>query len=145
MATLLAWTTTEIGDLDIFTPAVPCLVVHTRSINGQPDSTVSYFWQDEATGLIRHELVFAQPVSFETALAWAQEHAPTRGVERIHVKHGSAQGKQGRATAKAGPRKKKAAPAKKQPQPTAATAVKPQRNAPAKKPKISKTVTAKKP
>ena len=109
MATLVPWATIEVGDLDIFAPAVPCLVVHTWYLDGEPDSTVTYFWQDEATGLINHEIVFAEPVSFEAALAWAQEHAPTRGVERIHVKHGPAERKRGRAPAKAG-RRKKAAP-----------------------------------
>jgi hypothetical protein len=28
-----------------------------------------------------------EPVPFETALKWAEEHAPTRNIERIHVKH----------------------------------------------------------
>jgi hypothetical protein len=28
-----------------------------------------------------------EPVPFEAALKWAQEHAPTRDIERIHVKH----------------------------------------------------------
>ena len=28
-----------------------------------------------------------QPVPFETALAWAEENAPTRSVERIHARH----------------------------------------------------------
>ena len=51
MATLLAWTTIEIGDLQIFAPTLPCLVVNTWYIDDdQPDSTVTYFWQDEATG-----------------------------------------------------------------------------------------------
>ena len=59
MATLLAWTTIEIGDLQIFAPTLPCLVVNTWYIDDdQPDSTVTYFWQDEATGLVNHELVF---------------------------------------------------------------------------------------
>lgn len=106
MATLIPWSIVEVGDLEIFAPAVPCLVVHTWYLDDQPDSTVTYFWQDEATGLINHELVFAQPVGFEAALAWAQEHAPTRGVKRIHVKHGPSRKKPGRPAAKAGPRKK---------------------------------------
>ncbi|HXQ52677.1 MAG TPA: hypothetical protein VN802_16395 [Stellaceae bacterium] len=107
MATLVPWTTVELGDLEFFAPAVPCLVVHTWYIDDQPDSTVTYFWQDAATGLINHEMVFAGPVSFEAALAWAQEHAPTRGVERIHVKHGPSGKKRGRPAAKAQPRKKR--------------------------------------
>ena len=56
---------------------------------------------------INHEVVYAQPVGFEEALQWAQEHAPTRGVERIHIKHGPSEGgrrtrkiKSGRARAK---------------------------------------------
>jgi hypothetical protein len=28
-----------------------------------------------------------EPVPFETALKWAQEYAPARSIERIHVKH----------------------------------------------------------
>ena len=109
MVTLVPWTTVEVGELEIFAPAVPCLIVHTWYIADEPDSTVTYFWQDEATGLINHELVFAEPVGFEAALAWAQEHAPTRGVERIHVKHGPSAKKRGRPAAKAG-RRKTAAP-----------------------------------
>jgi hypothetical protein len=111
VATLIPWTTVEVGDLDIFAPAVPCLVVNTWYIDDdEPDSTVSYFWQDEATGLINHEIVFAGPVSFEAALAWAQEHAPTRSIERIHVKHGPARQKRGQPAAKKAGRRKKAAP-----------------------------------
>jgi hypothetical protein len=83
-----------------------------RRAAGQPDSTVTYFWQDEATGLINHEIVFAGSVGFDAALAWAQEHAPTRGVERIHVKHGPSQKKRGRRAAKAVGRKKAAPRAK---------------------------------
>jgi len=113
MATLVPWTTFEIGDLEIFAPTLPCLVAHTWYMDGEPNSTVTYFWLDEATGLVNHELVFAEPVSFEAALAWAQEHAPTRGVERIHVKHGPPARKHGLPAAAAQGRKKKAAPAKK--------------------------------
>ena len=111
MATLIPWTTVEVGDLDIFAPAVPCLLVHTWYIDGQPDSTVTYFWQDEETGLINHELVFAEPVAFDVALRWAEEHAPTRGVERIHVKHGKPE-KRGSSAAKAKRSKKGVARAK---------------------------------
>ncbi len=112
MATLVPWTTVEVGDLEIFTPAVPCLVVHTWYMDDQPVSTVTYFWQDEATGLINHEIVFAEPVGFDAALAWAQEHAPTRSVERIHVKHAPSQRKRARPAAKIGRRKKAALRAK---------------------------------
>jgi septal ring-binding cell division protein DamX len=87
MATLLSWTSVGIGDLDVFLPSPPCLVVYTSYADGEPESSVTYFWRDEATGQLHHELVYQQPVSFETAVAWAQEHAPTRNVERIHVKH----------------------------------------------------------
>ena len=90
MATLFSWTSVGIGDLDVFVPSPPCLVVYTSYIDDEPESSVTYFWQDESTGALNHELVYQQPVSFETAVAWAQEHAPTRGVERIHVKHARA-------------------------------------------------------
>ena len=90
MATLLSWTSVGIGDLDIFVPSPPCLVVYTSYADDKPESSVTYFWQDENTGQLHHELVYQQPVSFETAVAWAQEHAPTRSVERIHVKHARA-------------------------------------------------------
>ena len=90
MATLLSWTSVGIGDLDIFVPSPPCLVVYTSYIDDKPESSVTYFWQDESTGALNHELVYQQPVSFDTAVAWAQEHAPTRSVERIHVKHARA-------------------------------------------------------
>jgi hypothetical protein len=113
VATLVPWTTVEVGDLEIFAPAVPCLVVHTWYIDDQPDSTVTYFWQDEATGLVNHEIVFAEPAAFDVALAWAQEHAPTRDVERIHVKHGPSERKRGRLAKSTAPRKKAASRAKK--------------------------------
>lgn len=87
MATLHSWTSVGIGDLDVFVPSPPCLVVYTSYADDEPESSVTYFWQDENTGMLHHELVYQQPVSFETAVAWAQEHAPTRSVERIHVKH----------------------------------------------------------
>jgi hypothetical protein len=90
MATLLSWTSVGIGDLDVFVPSPPCLVVYTSYADDEPESSVTYFWQDENTGQLHHELVYQQPVSFETAVAWAQEHAPTRSVERIHVKHARA-------------------------------------------------------
>jgi hypothetical protein len=90
MATLLSWTSVGIGDLDIFVPSPPCLVVYTSYIDDKPESSVTYFWQDESTGALNHELVYQQPVSFDTAVAWAQGHAPTRSVERIHVKHARA-------------------------------------------------------
>jgi hypothetical protein len=114
MPTLIPWTTMEIGELEVFAPAVPCLVVHTWYMDGQPDSTVTYFWQDDATGMINHEVVFAEPVGFEEALRWAQEHAPKRGVERIHIKHGPSESRRPRPKSKsARPQKKRLSPAKK--------------------------------
>ena len=126
MATLVPWSTVEVGDLEIFAPAVPCLVVHTWYVDDdEPDSTVTYFWQDETTGLINHEIVYAEPVGFEAALAWAQEHAPTRGIPRIHVKHGPSKKRRASATAKPRGRKKKAAlKAKAAPRPKATRAKK---------------------
>jgi hypothetical protein len=129
MATLHSWTSVEIGDIDVFLPSPPCLVVYTSYADDAPESSVTYFWQDETTGLLHHELVYQQPVSFETAVAWAQEHAPTRSVERIHVKHARAKKAtepkaRAKPVARRGPAKKaaakktaarKAAPAKKSP------------------------------
>ena len=129
MATLLSWTSVGIGDLDVFVPSPPCLVVYTSYADGEPESSVTYFWRDESTGQLHHELVYQQPASFETAVAWAQEHAPTRSVERIHVKHARAKKAiEPKARAKPGPRRgaakkaaakktaaRKSAPAKKSP------------------------------
>ena len=121
MATLLSWPTFGIGDLDVFMPSPPCLVVYTSYEDGNPESSVTYLWQDERTGALHHELVYQQAVPFETAVEWAQEHAPTRNVERIHVKHARAKKAverkpKARTAAKRGPAKKaaakKAAPAK---------------------------------
>jgi hypothetical protein len=114
MATLLSWTSVGIGDLDVFMPSPPCLVVYTSYEDGQPESSVTYIWQHEKTGALNHELVYQQPVSFETAVAWAQEHAPTREVERIHVKHARAKKAaepkpRAKAAVKRGPAKKAAA------------------------------------
>lgn len=114
MPTLLPWTTIEVGDLEVFAPSVPCLVVNTWYIDGQPDSTVTYFWQDETSGMISHEVVFAKPVGFEEALRWAQEHASKRGVERIHIKHGPSERRRSSAKSKSSrTQKKKLSPAKK--------------------------------
>ena len=52
MANLLPWSTVEIGDLDIFTPMLPSLVVYTWYVDDQPESTITYFWRDEDTGTI---------------------------------------------------------------------------------------------
>ena len=106
MVTLVPWATIEVGDLEIFAPAVPCLLVNTWYTDDGPESTVTHFWQDEATGLVNHELVFAEPADFATALAWAREHAPKREIERIHVRHGPPQRKRARKAAKPVARKK---------------------------------------
>ena len=90
MATMLSWTSVGIGDLDVFIPSPPCLVVYTSYSDDQPESSVTYFWQDENSGMLNHQLLYVEPVPFETALAWAQEHAPTRSIERIHVRHARA-------------------------------------------------------
>lgn len=110
MPTLIPWNTIEVGELEIFTPAVPCLVVNTWYAGVAPVSTVTYFWQDEETGTINHEIVFAEPVGFEDALTWAQSHAPTRGVERIHVKHGPAKKRRGAAARSGASKKARARP-----------------------------------
>ena len=128
MATLLSWTSVGIGDLDVFVPSPPCLVVYTSyDERDQPESSVTYFWQDENTGLLNHQLLYTEPVAFETAVAWAQEHAPTRSVERIHVKHARPKkALEAKAAAKPAARRpaaKKAA-AKKAPAKKAARAVK---------------------
>jgi len=83
----MPWSTVEIGDLEVFAPALPSLVVYTWYVDDEPESTVTYFWRDENTGLVHHEIVHVGPVTFEAAVARAQEEAPKRGVERIHVKH----------------------------------------------------------
>jgi hypothetical protein len=90
MVTLLSWPSIEIGDLDVFMPSPPCLVVYTFYVDDQPQSSVIYLWQDENCGLLHHQLLFLEPVGFETALVWAQEHAPKRDVQRIHVRHARA-------------------------------------------------------
>jgi hypothetical protein len=87
MPTVLPWTSVEIGDLEVFVPSPPCLVVYTSYSDDGPESSVTFFWQDENTGMLNNHLLYMGPVPLETALAWAQEHAPTRGIERIHVKH----------------------------------------------------------
>ncbi len=107
MARLLPWSSAEIGDLDIFAPAVPCLLVNTWYIDGEPESTVSYFWQDETTGMIHHELLFNAPVSYEEAVDWGLAHASASEIERIHVRHARPV-----AVGRRGPRKAHRRPAK---------------------------------
>jgi hypothetical protein len=63
------------------------LVVYTSYADDEPESTVTFIWQEETNGIVHHQLLFMEPVPFETALKWAEEHAPTRNIERIHVKH----------------------------------------------------------
>ena len=46
MAILLSWPTFGIGDLDVFMPSPPCLVVYTSYEDGHPESSVTYLWQD---------------------------------------------------------------------------------------------------
>ena len=87
MPTLMPWTTIEIGDVDIFSPSLPSLVVYTWYVDDEPESSVVYFWRDEDTGIVHHELLFVGPVTFEAAVTHAKEKAPERSVERIHVKH----------------------------------------------------------
>jgi hypothetical protein len=87
MATVLSLASVGIGDMELFMPSPPCLVVNTFYVDGEPESSVSYVWQDPETGELRGELAYMQPVAFETALAWAEAHAPTRSVERIHTRH----------------------------------------------------------
>jgi len=93
MATLLSLTSVGIGDVELFMPAPPCLVVNTFYVGGEPESSVTYVWQDAESGELKSELVYMQPVSFEAALAWAEEHAPTRSVERIHTRHAKPESK----------------------------------------------------
>jgi len=64
MPTLLQWTSVGIGDLDVFIPSPPCLVVYTSYVDDEPESTVTFFWQDENTGIVHHELLFMEPVPF---------------------------------------------------------------------------------
>jgi|SRR5665647_818882 len=87
MPTLMPWTTVEIGDVDLFSPSLPSLVVYTWYVDDEPESSVVYFWRDEDTGIVHHELLFIGPVTFEAAVTHAKEKAPERSVERIHVKH----------------------------------------------------------
>ena len=57
MPTLLSWTSVGIGDLDVFIPSPPCLVVYTSYAGDQPESTVTFFWQEEDTGIVHHQLL----------------------------------------------------------------------------------------
>jgi len=103
MATVLSLTSVGIGDVELFMPSPPCLVVNTFYVGGEPESSVVYVWQDAETGELKSELVYMQPVPFETALAWAEENAPIRSVERIHARHAA------KSEPKPAPRRKAAA------------------------------------
>ena len=105
MPTLHPWTSVEIGDQDLFIPVVPSLVVYTWYVDDEPESTITHIWRDDATGIVHHEHVLVAPLSFEEAVALAQEEAPKRNIDKIHVKH--ARGT--RQAAKAGPVAKRAA------------------------------------
>jgi len=87
MPTLMPWTSVEIGDVDVFSPFLPSLLVYTWYVDDEPESTITHFWRDPDTGMVHHEFVLLAPVTFEEAVAKAQEEAPKRSVERIHVKH----------------------------------------------------------
>jgi hypothetical protein len=87
MASVLSLASVEIGDIELFVPSPPCLVVNTFYVDGDAESSVVYVWQDAETGELKSELVYMQPVPFETALAWAEENAAARNVERIHARH----------------------------------------------------------
>ena len=119
MANLLPWSTVEIGDLDIFTPMLPSLVVYTWYVDDQPESTITYFWRDEDTGMIYQEHLVVAPLTFEEAVTRAQEEAPKRSVDRIYVKHARSStkpvAKAKRATKAGAKRVKKRVPAKRKP------------------------------
>ncbi len=41
MATVHSLTSVEIGDVELFVPSPPCLVVNTFYVDGEPESAVS--------------------------------------------------------------------------------------------------------
>jgi hypothetical protein len=112
MASVLSLASVEIGDIELFVPSPPCLVVNTFYVDGEAESSVVYVWQDGETGELKSELVYMQPVPFETALAWAEENAPARNVERIHARHAAKAEPKPKAKAKA-TAKRRAAPKRK--------------------------------
>ena len=111
MATVLSLTSVGMGDVELFMPSPPCLIVNTFYVDGEPESSVVYVWQGAETGELKSELIYMQPVPFETALTWAEEHAPTRSVERIHTRH-AAKSEPKRKPAHKAANKHKAAPKK---------------------------------
>jgi len=142
MATVLSLTSVGIGDVELFMPSPPCLVVNTFYVDGEPESSVVYVWQDAESGELKSELIYMQPVPFETALAWLEEHAPTRSVQRIHARHAAKPGPKPaakRQLARKAATKRKAAPKKKA---VKAPARKAARKAPAKRRAARKTKAA---
>ena len=127
MATVLSLTSVGIGDVELFVPSPPCLVVNTFYVDGEPESSVVYLWQDAESGELKSELVYMQPVPFETALAWAEENAPARSVERIHARHAA------KTEPKPAPKRKAAATRKAAPKRKAALKKKAAKTAPARK------------
>ena len=87
MPTLLPWSSLEFGDLDVFVPSIPSLLVYTWYEGDEPQSVVVNFWQDSDTGVIQSELLMQGPLTYDEALAWAQSHATKRDIARIHAKH----------------------------------------------------------
>ena len=73
---------------DIFVPSPPCLIVYTSYIDDKPESSVTYFWQDESSGALNHELVCQLPVSFDTAAHGRRSMANTQ--RRTHPRQARA-------------------------------------------------------
>jgi hypothetical protein len=93
VARLLPWTSVEIGDVDVFSPSLPSLVVYTWYVDDRPESTILHFWRDDDSGTIQHDLLFVAPVTFDEAVSKAHEEAPKHNVSKIHVKHARAPNK----------------------------------------------------
>jgi len=85
MPTLLPWAGIQAYDLDVLVSIVPCLFVYTWYVDGEPESAVTRFWQDEDARRIQHELLLSAPVTYEEAISWAQELAAVTNIKRIHV------------------------------------------------------------
>lgn len=133
----MPWTTVEIGDLDVFSPTLPSLVVYTWYVEDEPESSIAHFWRDEDSGIVQNELLFIGPVAFETAVEHAKKKAPERNVERIHVRHSRRAGKPAAAAspaARAKPAAKAKPASKAKAKPIAKTAAeKPKKATPVKK------------
>ena len=79
MATVLSLASVGIGDMELFMPSPPCLVVNTFYVDGEPESSVSYVWQDPETGELRSELAYMQPAKRKaTPKKAATRKAPAR-------------------------------------------------------------------